>query len=370
MTTDVFYFSAVDFEFLTQRPQQLFNEWSTMSTDHTFYYVEPFRRGLFLPRTGKIVRPSFYFYFTKYGMPRLESVNKFFVERLAKRTQGHKRVAIACTSLWEPYIDRSTFDFICYDYLDALEVHSGAANYSIVKQRHERLMAKSDIIFVTAEKLREEVRSVHPDKKVVTVANGVDCDFFTQRRGAMVNDYARADRKVVGYVGAIADWIDLELVHATARLTPELDYVFVGPVMGKNVAVTKTKPDNVFYLGAKAYDSVPSYIDLFDIALIPFVKSNISESTDPIKLYEYFALGKPVVATPMLQLSKFNDRRKLAFGETPAAFAEEIRHLLQNDDEQSQCMRQEVARDNSWASKASVMLESIREIMQGNETGL
>ena len=49
--------------------------------------------------------------------------------------------------------------------------------------------------------------------------------------------------------------------------------------------------------GSKTYEAIPPCIDLFDVALIPFKISDLSDATDPIKLYEYFALGKPVVAS-------------------------------------------------------------------------
>jgi glycosyltransferase involved in cell wall biosynthesis len=365
----IYYFSSNDYGFLKQRPQQLFNEWrGNFSETKTFLYIEPFRSEIKLKRSPfeNVHRSPFYFYFTKYGIPQLECINDFFINRTIRKCWSGSRVAIACTSLWEPYLDKGNFDFICYDYLDALEVHAGAKNFDLLKARHERLIAKSDIVFVTAEKLKQEVCAAHPGKQVVMVSNGVDFSFFQEKRRAMVPaDYRKSDRKVVGYVGAIFDWIDLELVHAAARLTPELDYLMVGPVSGTNSALVVQKPGNVYYLGAKPYDQVPSYIDLFDLALIPFVKSNISESTDPIKLYEYFALGKPVVATPMLQLNRFNDGNKLSIADNAASFSEAVRALIAGDSAELRAQRQEVARLNSWASKAAIMIDSVDALLQG-----
>lgn len=362
-----YYFSATDFGFLTQRPQQLFKEWNcNHGAEKSFFYVEPFRSEINLKQheLPAVLRTPFYFHFTKYGMPQLEGVNGYFIRRMVQKCWYGQKVAIACTSMWEPYLDKSTFDLICYDYLDALEVHTGAKNFDLMKLRHERLLAKSDVVFVTAEKLRQEVRSAHPDKQVIMVSNGVDFDFFQQRREAIrLEDYVKSRRKVAGYVGAIYDWIDLELVHAAARLTPEIDYVMVGPLSEKNGRLAAGSPANVIYLGAKPYDQVPSYVNTFDVALIPFVKSNISESTDPIKLYEYFALGKPVVATPMLQLEKYDDGVKLSIADAPAQFAEAIRTLADLDTAERRVGRQEVARANSWASKAALMIETVDKLM-------
>lgn len=354
------------YDFLTQRPQQLFTEWRKAYLDETsFFFVEPFKSEINIRSHSVpcVLKTPFYFHFTKYGFPRFEVINRFFIERMIRKSSDGYRVAILSTSFWEPYIDASSFNVICYDYLDALEVHTGAKNFRILKDRHERLLEKSDIVFVTAEKLRQEVTAAYPLKKVVAVSNGVDSGFFRKNRNSCsVKDYQKTGKKVAGYVGAIYDWIDLELVHDAAALLPEVDFLMVGPVSENHQQYVASKPENVHYVGPKPYNEVPAYIDLFDVALIPFVRSNISDSTDPIKLYEYFALGKPIVATRMLQLECYNDGVRLAIGDESASFAHAIRTFMQNDTEMARELRRQIADHNSWAAKAALMYSETKSI--------
>jgi len=365
MIPAIYYFSSTKYDFLTQRPRQLFGEWRRLCEDDAkIYFIEPFRSELNLRvhENPFVLRTPFYFYFTKYGLSWLEFINRCFIKRMVERTFQGTRVAIACMSMWEPYLDKPLFDLICYDYLDALEVYAGAKNFRLLKEHHERLLAKSDIVFVTAEKLRQEVIAAYPGKPVVTVSNGVDPAFFrTNRDKLQVSDYRKGVRKVAGYVGAIYDWIDIPLVHESASRTPEIDYIMVGPVSEKNRQFVEDKPSNVYYLGAKPYTQVPAYVDLFDVALIPFVKSNISESTDPIKLYEYFAIGKPVVSTRMLQLERFNDGVCLSIADDADTFAAAIRRFAGEVSMSSAELCMAVADENSWETKALLMLSEIEK---------
>jgi hypothetical protein len=93
------------------------------------------------------------------------------IEKCCNETQ--KKVAIVASPFWEPYITNAEFDIICYDHLDSVNVYTASDLYD-VREKHERLIAKSDIVFVTAEKLKDGVLSIAKDKDVVAISNGVD----------------------------------------------------------------------------------------------------------------------------------------------------------------------------------------------------
>jgi glycosyltransferase involved in cell wall biosynthesis len=307
-----------------------------------------------------VIGPSFYYTFSKLGLGFLNIINYLFIKKLISKNTTEKTIAIACNGLLEPYLDRELFDVICYDHLDSLDIHLGSSNYNLTKKLHNMLLEKSDIVFVTADKLKQEVESQYPGKTVVMVTNGVDCDFFSKNKNSYaVPDYIKSTRPIVGYIGAIWDWINVELVHEVARLSPEIDYLMIGPVSTNNEVFVDARPDNVYYLGRKPYDMIPAYLDLFDVAIIPFVSGDISESTDPIKLYEYFALGKPVVTTNMRQLRKFNDGTVLRMVNDPIEFVKAVRSFIECDSAENKIRREKLAQDNSWHNKASLMIEAI-----------
>ena len=360
----LYYFSSIDYSFLKQRPQQLFDCWKENYSDrYRSFYVEAFRsaavmKGPSVDLPG-VIAPEIYYTFSKLGLDPLNAVNRHFIKRMIGRKSGGANIAITCNGLMEPSLDRKLFDVICYDHLDSLDVHIGTRNYELTKKLHDKLLVKSDIVFVTADKLKQDIEAEYPDKTVVMVTNGVDCDFFRKNAARTVADYTKGERPVVGYIGAIAEWIDIDLIHEVARLSPEVDYLMIGPVKPSCQEAVASPPENVHYLGRKPYETVPAYLDLFDVAIIPFKQGDICESTDPIKLYEYFSLGKPVVTTTMRQLVRFNDGSLLRMADEPARFAEMVLGFVQLDAPEMKLKREQLARANSWQDKATLMVDAI-----------
>jgi glycosyltransferase involved in cell wall biosynthesis len=402
--TAIFYFSIIPYNSLFARHQQLYGEWrSNFSEEHEFYYVNPPRRVVHFPklllheleyslkklfsrhtteRDAHILtawQHSIYFPYTLPSLglavprqilenPRLLKLFRFFLRRLLdKRTNiNQKMIAIVSSPFWAPLITRNMFDLICYDCVDDLEAVSTPDTYDLARSTHQELIMKSDLIFVTAEKLKEDVLSIAHNKDIMVVSNGVDAEFFESAKKPQVTmSYVKKSRKAVGYVGHFG-WFDFDLIFATANLLTDVDFVFIGPVRG-HANYIQNKPKNVFALGTKEYAQIPAYIDLLDVCLIPFRQGPIIEATDPIKLYEYFSLGKPVVATHLRPLERFNDGHLLKLAGTPDEFVAAIRFFLMHDTNAWQASRRQVALQNSWRSKASLIMSSIESHLNASK---
>lgn len=368
----IFYFSSIPYNFIKQRPQQLYDQWKEHFDDYyEFFYIEPigllsyFKRKIFKKVVGSkidsnvlsipISRKMESFYLSKLFMD-------IFMKRFLKKCDAfEKKVAISCTPLWEPFISKEEFDIISYDYLDSIKVHSNDKNYNKTELNHKNLVLKSDIIFTTAKKLEEDILSISSQKEIITVSNGVNPLFFQKMKDCKVTDYKKEDKQVVGYVGAIFNWFDINLVCKSAKLLPDVNFVLVGPTNTQNRVEA---PENVFFLGKKAYNQIPAYINLFDVAIIPFKDEDISESTDPIKAYEYFSLGKPVVSTYFKELEKFNEGNILKMTTTEDEFIGAINFFLSHKNKKWENMRLNIAFKNTWFNKAKLMIRSFEKIMK------
>ncbi|MBV1735326.1 MAG: glycosyltransferase [Candidatus Desulforudis sp.] len=106
------------------------------------------------------------------------------------------------------------------------------------------------------------------------------------------NLFAMLPKPIVGYIGAIRDWIDWRLVAFSATKYPNMSFVFVG-----SGRAPSKMPPNVHFLGRVDYGCIPSVLRKFDIGIIPFKVDSCTLSVDPVKLYEYCAVGIPVVST-------------------------------------------------------------------------
>ncbi len=149
----------------------------------------------------------------------------------------------------------------------------------------------------TAELLAEDIRPFNPG--VVVIPNGADAS-----RLASVPAKA-GGRFTVGFVGGFGHWVDFEAVVEAARLLPEVDFRLVGGGdRYDEVAALAAKLDNVELTGQVGYERVLAELADMDTCLIPFKVSPLTDRVSPIKLFEYWAAGRPVIASPAREIRR------------------------------------------------------------------
>ena len=86
---------------------------------------------------------------------------------------------------------------------------------------------------------------------------------------------------IVGYHGAIATWLNFDLILRVADSLPHGHVVMVGPLY--NLTSVPRRP-NLHWLGYKRFEVLPQYTQLFDVAIIPFRVSQLT-AVNPIKMW-------------------------------------------------------------------------------------
>jgi glycosyltransferase involved in cell wall biosynthesis len=97
---------------------------------------------------------------------------------------------------------------------------------------------------------------------------------------------------VVGFVGTMGPWFDWRLIERLAHELPEMRVVLVGPMLSNG-----RLPANVEWLGEHPHARAMDAMRTFSVGLLPFRDSTVARGMDPIKLYEYRAVGLPIVAS-------------------------------------------------------------------------
>jgi teichuronic acid biosynthesis glycosyltransferase TuaH len=226
----------------------------------------------------------------------------------------------------------------------------------------QRIVREVDAVVLSSALLGEEIAPLGP-RRVAEIGNGVDFDLFDAvwRAPRPPAEITSLPGPRIGYAGALAAWIDLELLAATARSFPEASIVLVGPAVGPGIdphAFFAELP-NVHWLGAKPHDALPHYVTAMDVCLIPFRSTPLTRGVNPNKLWEYLALGKPVVATdfsPFIHAFEAVVR----VGDTPPAFVAAVRAALAASGDaaiaaRDAAQRRDIARARSWDRAASDM---------------
>jgi glycosyltransferase involved in cell wall biosynthesis len=140
-----------------------------------------------------------------------------------------------------------------------------------------------------------------PEEKFEWLPNGVDTRHFRFIENNLRTSLGLEDSFIIGYVGVLREWVDLEPVFAALARVDDATLVIAGAVGNiahfKRIAESAGVKDRVKFLGTVPYSMVPLYMSTMDVGLIPFKRNAVSNNAVPLKLLEYLACGIPVVST-------------------------------------------------------------------------
>lgn len=247
---------------------------------------------------------------------------------------------------------------VVYDYIDEIsEVISREEIGAERMQVHRELLGgEADVVVVSADFLEDDVRTAGGVS--VKVTNGVEYERFAPLNGRTAPRTLPFGKTggVIGYYGALAEWLDYELVLSACRQCPEFEFVMIGPDYDGSMARIEQRPANLKVLPPVSYDKLPAIAQRFDVCMIPFKVNDITEATSPLKLFEYLAMGKPVVSTPIREAKKYSSVI-VADGEQ---FAGAVREAYETRDrEDLVAERQETAYDNSWENLVRIFRRAV-----------
>jgi glycosyltransferase involved in cell wall biosynthesis len=231
-----------------------------------------------------------------------------------------------------------------------------------VRRRELDLLKKADLVIASSEKLLESKRAVNPNTHLVL--HGVDFDHFVRATDpvvAVAPEIAKLKPPVLGFVGLIADWVDLPLIAELARQRPEWSIVLVGRA-DTNISAIQALP-NVHLLGARPYSELPRYLRGMDVALLPFVQNELTYAANPLKLREYLAAGLPVVAAPLPEVKRFEPLVSVAGSADEYVLS--IETLLARGISGPSRERAEQVRPEAWDNKVKQLEQYLDQLVNG-----
>jgi glycosyltransferase involved in cell wall biosynthesis len=239
--------------------------------------------------------------------------------------------------------------YYCIDDYAALPgVDSGE-----VARMDENLTRRADQVFVASPALLESKKQLNPRTR--HSPHGVDVELFAQ---AYDSFYAMADgavglrHPVIGFFGLIEAWIDLELIAYLAESRPQWTILMIGR-LAVDCACVKHLP-NVVFTGPKPYRTLARWARAFDVAILPYKRTRQVLNSNPLKLREYLATGKPVVGVPIPETLRFGDCVRIAG--SPEEFLAAIEDALKSDSPADAERRMAAVADMSWDARVDEVL--------------
>lgn len=375
----ILYFSSCVYEFLYQRPQALTSALSRNGAN--VYYVNPLKGshmyanisptkdiGSEGPDGIRIIKTPYQW--VKYGSMKtklphfiIRGTRRRWYEKfidLLRRESGAPVIAIVVNPMncWS-LIRYLPFDKFVYDCIDSSDIFA-EGKIKLFKKLEKEIIQSADLVIVTANRLGEHVKSMGPKREPILLPNGAEIVRLQQigSTNPIHPKIAKLKKPVIGYLGAIASWLDTELVLKTARAFPHASIALVGPIDEAtiNPSIFDEYP-NISWIGQVKHDEVATCLKGFDVAVIPFKAGHIAECTDPIKAYEYMALGLPVVASHIIELRKHGDLVDVAFSHEE--FLECVNKRLTTDTDENKARRIEYAKEQTWDARAKKLLDAL-----------
>ena len=179
---------------------------------------------------------------------------------------------------------------------DCMDDHAGLRRQGGCSPDVEtRLVQTADLTVVTSDRLLDKVAS--QSRRAALVRNGVDYEHFAAAEPAP----PAGENVVVGYYGAIAHWFDARLVADLAKLRPDWRFELVGNTFSSDLRALH-RLSNVSLLGEMPYAAIPGRLAQWHCCIIPFLRNELTEATNPLKVYEMLAAGMPAVAVDLPEL--------------------------------------------------------------------
>jgi glycosyltransferase involved in cell wall biosynthesis len=246
-----------------------------------------------------------------------------------------------------------------YYCIDDYAAFPGVDREAITHYDNE-LTRTSDLVFFASKKLWSERQQERPD--AIYSPHGVDFDLFHQ---AMDPDYpvapggAAYQQPVIGWFGNIGEWVDVALVSEMARARPQWTFLLVG-LQTADVTDLRALP-NVVLVGARPYQSLPGWAKIFSVCIAPYILNRQLLNSNPLKIREYLATGRPVVSSWAPEIEPYSGVARVVRERTE--FLPAIEAALAEGTGPGLERRLEAVRGATWDARVDAIARSVEDAL-------
>lgn len=211
----------------------------------------------------------------------------------------------------------------------------------------ELLVRRADVLIAASLTLQD--RLARWGRAAALLTHGVDLDHWSAAPGPPLAQLAKLQRPLVVFWGLLDRRMDVSFVR---RLADDMDrgtVLLVGPESDPDPALTQH--ERIVRLSGLTYQDLPRLAAEAAVLVMPYADLPVTRAMQPLKLNEYLATGKPVVARDLPATRAWADALDLAA--TPEDFARLVRLRLAEGLPNSQAEARQRLRQESWVEKAS-----------------
>jgi glycosyltransferase involved in cell wall biosynthesis len=244
----------------------------------------------------------------------------------------------------------------------------GAAGYPLtqrgaIEDMEAAQCRKVDLVLARTAALAAKARS---NPNTYLLPGGVDTTLFDPASvSAAPSEIAALPRPRIGFVGTLDDRVDVQLLAHCAEQLPRATLVLVGPQKRHRASMGALRGlANVRLFPPCAHEQVPAVIHAFDVCTIPYHITPYTRALSPIKLYEYLAMAKPVVATRLPYIEREAGNVRIA--DDAQAFLTALKEALDRPPSaHEQASWRAAAKAQSWPRQVDQMERLLSPLLGG-----
>ena len=264
-----------------------------------------------------------------------------------------------CPVVWDApeLIESVGFAGVVSDLIDDQRAWDSTTRHTErLDDNYRRTLAASDVVFANCEPLAEAMRGYAEDIRVV--ANGAE-RFVDRPAPGRPAGLEGIPGPIAGYVGNLRDRIDWLLLQEVAAAMPDVSFVLAGPAGDNANAETLARFPNVHLPGVVPYAQMPAWLAHFDVGLVPHLNNRLTARMNPLKVYNYFAAGLPIVSTEVANLGEVGDVIHTATD--AASFASAVRAAIAERPDTGSAPWRETMQTIAWDTRVGTMLDALDE---------
>jgi teichuronic acid biosynthesis glycosyltransferase TuaH len=260
--------------------------------------------------------------------------------------------------LFAPLASRLSPHVMGLDAQDNLLKHVFYKDTPDLASYYDYFLEQADFISANSFETTEWLNRKRPD--ALHISNGVDKKTFDPTISyAIPSDMTSIQGPIVGYAGKMMELFDVDLMSYVAEQLLDVQFVFIGQKLNPDWMKPLWEHPNTHYLGDKSYAQLPQYLAAFDVCSIPYSQER-QHGGDPIKFYEYLAIGKPVVTTDIGGVGAFRDFPQVRIPRNADEFVEGVRYFTDARREGRAILISELPEAYTWEAKADQIIQSLR----------
>ena len=285
-----------------------------------FFRSFPQKSAIKLPENLSVIQPPMFPYnkglFRKFN--RLSVIRS--VRNELKRRKLYSPILVATVPNACDYIGSFGERRVIYYCVDDFSEWPGHEK-NFILEMEERLIDKSSVFIATSEKLFSRLKDYQ--KPIHLLLHGFDYELFRKIRVKNINKFKFLSKPLIGYVGLIDERLNWKLLSDLVSTFKDITFIFIGRREVNHALFTQ---ENVKYIPPIPPEEVPAALCSMDVLILPYVLNELTQAINPLKLKEYLASGKPIVASPLPEIVKWKDYIFLA--ESKTEWQEAIKQAL------------------------------------------